>query len=50
MVTLLEKTQHFHPLTAGQVSKLRSLRARDKPPSKVILNMNTFWLPEDAKA
>jgi hypothetical protein len=50
MVTLLEKSQSYPPLTTDQVSKLRSLRAKDKPPSEVTLNMNTFRLPEGVKA
>ena len=50
MVTLLKKDNNDSPLNADQVSKLRSLRAKAKPPYKVTLNMDTFRLPEGAKA
>jgi V8-like Glu-specific endopeptidase len=38
------------PLTGEQISNLRSLKARGKPPSKVTLYTSTFRLPERAKA
>jgi V8-like Glu-specific endopeptidase len=46
----MEKSKPSYPLTADQVSKLRSLRAKAKPPSKVTLNIDTFRLPEGARA
>jgi V8-like Glu-specific endopeptidase len=46
----LENSESDYPLTAEKISKLRSLSAKDKPPSKVTLNMNIFRLPEGAKA
>jgi V8-like Glu-specific endopeptidase len=38
------------PLAFDEVSNLRSLRAKESPPSKVTLNMNIFRLPSGAKA
>jgi V8-like Glu-specific endopeptidase len=40
----------YDPLTVEKISSLRSLRAKDKPPSKTTLYMDTFRLPEGAKA
>jgi hypothetical protein len=37
-------------LTGEKISNLRSLRAKDKPPSKATVYMDTFRLPEVAKA
>jgi V8-like Glu-specific endopeptidase len=38
------------PLSSDNISKLRSLRTKDKPPAKLVLNMDTFSLPAGGKA
>ncbi len=47
---MTQEEQYSKPLTSGQVRRLKALPPEADPPRRMTLTLNTFRLPEGAKA